>query len=215
MRWLALLLLLANLALGAYLAFRPLPLVVMPDIRALELNPERVKALPRIESSPAPATGAKPAPAACLEWGNFAAAELERAQELLAKQQVKSRVRELGRVAAWWVYVTPLRSRDEAERRLRELDELGVRDASVVTDDRWRNAISLGIFKTEETALAHQARMRESKVRNVAVVQRGDLLRLSSLVIADPSTALVGRVTELAAAFAGTELKAIACPPGA
>jgi hypothetical protein len=39
-------------------------------------------------------------------------------------------------------------------------------------------------------------------------------VQAQALFIADPSPALVGRVTELKAGFAGSELKAVACPAG-
>jgi hypothetical protein len=122
-------------------------------------------------------------------------------------------VRELGPAFAWWVHVPPLRSREEAERRAQAIEAAGVNDVQVVADGRWRNAISLGIFKTEEAASAQLARMKAAGVRNATVVQRNDLLRLASLFIVEPPPALVARMAELRSGFPGTELHAAACPP--
>jgi hypothetical protein len=83
----------------------------------------------------------------------------------------------------------------------------------VADGGRWRNAISLGIFKTEEAAGAQLARMKAAGVRNATVVQRNDLLRLTSLFIVEPPPALVARMAELQSGFPGTELRAVACPP--
>jgi len=113
------------------------------------------------------------------------------------------------------VYVPPLRSRDEAEQRALEIRQAGVPGARVVNEpDRWRNAISLGIFRTEEAATAQLTRMRAAQVQNAAVVQRNNLLPLASILIVEPPAELVGRLAELQHAFAGTALKAVACPQG-
>jgi hypothetical protein len=212
-RWTALILLLANLGVAGYLLFIGREPASGTDVRALELNADKVRSL-RAAAAPGSAGKSGKAAAACLEWGSFTAGELERAQAELAKLGAgKMSVREFAESAAWWVHVPPLKSRDEAERRRRDIEDAGVKDARVVTEgDRWRNAISLGIFKSEEAANAYLARMKESKVRNVAVAQRNDLLRLSAIVIADPSPAQVTRVMELRTGFAGTEVKAVPCP---
>jgi len=74
-RWAVLLLVLANLGFAGYLVFidRGAP---VPDVRALELNPDQVQLL-----SPE-ATQAK---TACLEWNNLSESDLPRAQEQLVK----------------------------------------------------------------------------------------------------------------------------------
>jgi hypothetical protein len=225
--WAVFVLLLANIALGGYLIAGRTPPGVQDDVRALEVNADKVtpvRASDAQASAPAdaPATAApaksaaKPAASACLEWGAFAAAELERAQADLGRLGAdRSSVRDLGLAPAWWVHVPPLRSREEAQARAREIEAAGMGDVQVVADgERWRNSVSLGIFRTEEAAHSYLARMREARVRNAAVAQRNDLLRLSSVLIVEPTPALVARIAELRATYPGTELRAVACPPG-
>jgi hypothetical protein len=207
MRWVALLLLFANLGLAAYLGLVAPGRRGIHDPRALELNADRVQ---RVHDAPAPA---KLDAGACLEWGPFAGAELARAQEQLASLPLtKTAVRESPGTPVWWVHIPPARSREEAERRVRELEALGVQDARVVTDDAYRNAVSLGIFRSEAAAAEQQARLREIKVRNAAVVQRSDLLKFSTIVVFQPTTAAAAKLVELRQAFAGSEVKAAACP---
>jgi len=209
MRWVALLLLLANLAVGAYLLVPRNSPPERADLRALELNADKLKRVSGPAQSPVPLIKA----GACLEWGPFTTAELQRAQEALSKLKVaNANARVVDSPAAWWVYLPPAKSREDADRRVRELEELGVSDARVVTDEGYRNAVSLGIFRSQEAAAAYQARMRASKVRNTAITQRPGLLRLSVIVIAEPTSALVARLAELNAATSGVELKAVACP---
>ena len=226
MHWAVFALLLANIVLGGYLVAGRTPAGGQADVSAQEVNAAKVTSVVAgdAQSKPpaaAPATpsgkpAAKPAASACLEWGAFAAAELERAQADLARLGAdRASVRDLGPAPAWWVHVPPLRSREEAERRARDIESAGMGDVQVVADgERWRHSISLGIFRSEEAANAYLARMREAKVRNAAVAQRNDLLRASSVLIIEPPPALVARLAELRAGYPGTELKAVACPPG-
>lgn len=76
MRWAVFVLLLANFALTGYLVFIDRGTGSVPDVRVLELNADKVKLLKAI--------GAE-AKTACLEWRNLGAADLQRAQEQLAK----------------------------------------------------------------------------------------------------------------------------------
>jgi hypothetical protein len=215
MRWLAVLLVAANLAVGAYLVFIAPGASTTADLSALEHNANQVRVLRSGAAPIAMPRSAKDGPRACLEWGRFSAPELARAREQLQKLNIrKFSVRELESPQAWWVHVAALKSREDAERVAKELRELGIKDARVVTSGRWDNAISLGIFKAEAAALAYQQRMLATKVQNVAVAQRDDLLRLSVIVIEDPSPAVAARLVEFSAAIAGTELKAVACAAG-
>jgi len=209
MRWVALLLLFANLGLAGYLGLVAPGQRAIHDPRALELNADRVRVVRDAADS------SKLGAAACLEWGPLAAAELARAQdELVALQITKTSVRESPGTPVWWVHIPPARSREEAERRVRELEALGVKDARVVTDDAYRNAVSLGIFRSETAAAEQQARMREIKVRNSAIVQRSDLIKFSTLIVFEPTATVAAKLVELRGAYAGSEIRAAACPAG-
>lgn len=234
MPWVVFVLLIANIAVGGYFLAEKTP-SGEAEVRGREVDADKVKVLPPaaaeaatsppVEPAATPAEKAaekavenpapKPVTAACLEWGTFGAAELERAQaEIAALGATRTIVRELGPALAWWVHVPPLRSREEAERRAQAIEAAGVKDVQIVTDgERWRNAISLGIFKTQEAASAQLVRMKAGGVRNVAIAQRNDLLRLTSLFIVEPTAALAARMAELRFGFPGTELRAAACPP--
>ena len=202
----ALMLLLANLAVAAYFALVSSAQRSALDVRSLEINADQVK---QLRDAPVPPNSAA---AACLEWGPLAAAELARAREELTKLKIeKTSVRESPGTMVWWVHLPPSKSRDEAERRVRDIEELGVRDARVVNDEGWRNAVSLGIFRSEEAANAYQVRMREIKVRNTAIVQRSDLVKFSTIAISEPTPDSAARIVEIAAGFAGSEVKAAAC----
>jgi len=211
MRWAAFILLLANLGVAGYLLLIDRTPKAQTDLRVLELNADKVTSL-KLSAGVQPAVSA----GACLQWGNFTSAELDRALEQIAKlKPAKSAARDLDESPVWWVHVPPFKTREEAERRLREIEEAGNKEARLITEgERWRNAISLGIFKSEDAANAYLTRVKEAKVRNAAVVRRTDLIKLAAIFIADPAPALVTRVMELKAGFEGTDVKAGACPAG-
>ncbi len=211
MRWLALALAVANLAVGSYLLFLAPAPRAPADLAALELNADRVRVVSEQPARKPGAKAVKPSADACLEWGIFLPAELERAQAELGNAQIaKVSVRELDAAATWLVYVPQLRSREDAERRVRELEETGIKGARAMTEERWRHAIALGSFVTEAAAASHYQRMREAKVRNVTFA-RNDGARPVVVVIADPTPATAARLLELRTGFVGTEVKAAAC----
>jgi len=80
LRWALLLLLFANLALAGYLVFIDQRAKPTPDLRALEIDPGKIKLL---KSAEVTEEGR-----ACLEWRNLSATEIMRAQEELAKLNV-------------------------------------------------------------------------------------------------------------------------------
>lgn len=75
MRWAVLILVLANVALAGYLVLIDRGARPAADVRSLELNADKVTVLGR--------AGDGQAKTACLEWGNLAESDMERAQQQL------------------------------------------------------------------------------------------------------------------------------------
>jgi hypothetical protein len=63
-----------------------------------------------------------------------------------------------------WVIFPPLPSPESAAAKLNELVAAGVKDAFVVKDNPWRNAISLGLYANDEAA---RRRVREVEEKGV------------------------------------------------
>jgi hypothetical protein len=171
------------------------------------------KALP-----PAPPKTATVAPAACLEWGIFSGPGVARAERALAslelpEEQVGRMVTDAG---GYWVYMPPLKNKPEVDRKVRELRDLGVTEFFVVQDaGQWRNAISLGIFRTDEGAQAFLAGLKQRGVRSAIVTRRENFLKQVAFYVREPSEATVARLTLLQQEFPGSEMKAGPCPPAA
>jgi hypothetical protein len=226
-RALFLLLILANLAYFAYTRVALEGAGSGNQVSQLQINPDRIKllqvageALP--EAPPAAAKSIPPAapkptptvPAACLEWGIFAGPSVARAEGALAQLalpvgQVERVVTDAG---GYWAHIPPLKTKAEVDRKTRELRDLRVTEFFVVQDaGQWRNAISLGIFRTDEAAQTFLAKLKQQGVRTAIVTRRENFLKQVAFYVREPDEATVARVTELQQEFPGSEVKAGPC----
>src|SRR5262245_44703812 len=157
MRTLFLLMVLANVAFFAWDRYLRVPASTEESIRQIQITPEKIRLVNPPASRESAASGKSATAAACMEWGAFAGAAVARADAAMTElalpaAQVKRVVVE---ASGYWVYIPPLKSRNEAEKTGRTLKELGVTEYFVVQDQTpWRNAISLGIFRADESAQA-------------------------------------------------------------
>lgn len=171
------------------------------------------KALP-----PAPPKTATVAPAVCLEWGKFAGPRVARAEAALAGLELPAGhlERTVTDAGGYWVYIPPLKTKADADRKVGELQELGVTEFFVVQDPgQWRYAISLGIFRTEEAAQAYLAKLKARKVHSAVAARREGFLKQVAFHVREPNDATVARLALLEQEFPGSELKAVPCPPEA
>lgn len=214
MRALFLLLLLANVGFFAYAHWLRGPDDSADLIPKLQVSPERIKIM---EPSGRGRTGSTtPAAAACLEWGLFAGSDVARADAAVASLALPGIIvqRAVTDAGGYWVYLPPMKTKAEIDKRIAALKARGVKDFYVVQEaGQWRNAISLGIFKSEDTARAMAAKLKESGVQGVALERRENMLKQIAYFVREPKPAVVARLAELARDFPGTEVKAVPCPP--
>lgn len=207
MRLLFALLVVANLAIAAYglMASRERS----PDANRLQqqIAADQIRIVPA--RPPAPRRSA------CVEWGGFADAEVAVARRELAGLNLGVRLVETRGPAAanWWVYIPPLPARADVDRKIAELQALGVNDYFVVDGDGpLRNAISLGIFRSEQAANDFLERLRARGVRSARVGTREHRVTQTAFLVREPDARTSARLAELALRFRGTELKALDCP---
>jgi len=182
------------------------------QIGLLEINPDKVKLVKDGDRPPR-------LPSACLEWGSFAGDDVARAIAVLAKLQLGDKFTQRDNDPDYWVYIPPLKTKAEAEKKASELKARGVTDFLIMQDEGpWQFAVSLGIFKTEDAATNYLAQIRQKNVRSAVAGPRG--AKTSTFVIRDPG----GAGTQLAAVsktdFPTAQLKAVTCianmpPPAA
>jgi hypothetical protein len=167
------------------------------------LMPEQVSALTRKPEPPKVAT-------VCLEWGAFVGGDAARAGQALEPLGLGAKLtqRKQEDVAGFWVYIPPLASRQIATQKAGELKRLGVDEYFVVPDDpKWRNAISLGVFKTEEAAKGRRDAVRAKGVNNAAIGARDTQLSKTYFQVREADSTLAAKLNELKQGFAGTEVR--------
>jgi hypothetical protein len=223
-----LLLVLVNLVFYAYAQVAGEGSGVDRQIPLLQVAPEKIKLLnaegklppekrpPARKPKPAPAPKiATAAPAACLEWGIFAGPGVARAEAALAQLDLPAAQieRTVTDAIGYWVHMPPQKTKADADRKVRELNKLGVTELVMVTDPgEWRYAISLGIFRTDEAAQTFLAGLRKQGVRTAIVSRRENFLKQVVFHVREPSPATVARLTLTQNEFPGSELKAVPCP---
>lgn len=199
------------------------------QIAQLQISPDRIRSVSAgsaeapVKASPpaaAPVTAPPPTsmPAVCVEWGSFAGAEVVRADAAIAALGLPEAVvqRRVSDGDGYWVHMSPLKTKAEVDRKVSELKSLGIADFYVVQDaGQWRNAVSLGLFKSEEAAEAMLAGLRERGVRSAIVTRRENFLKQVVFFVRDSGGATVARLTELRRDFPASEVKTGACPPAA
>ena len=111
--------------------------------------------------------------------------------------------------------IPPLKTRGEVERVAERLKGYGVTDYSIVQDPpQRRNAISLGIFRTEEAAQNLLAGLQKRGVTEATIEVREAFFRRVAFYVREPTDATVTKLSALKAANPGTDLKAVSCAAG-
>lgn len=216
MRILFLILLLANVAFFAWDRYLRAPLSPEEHIRQVQMTPEKIK---MVKGGPAPkpvAAMTEPGDVPCLEWGTFIGPEAARADAAIAELGLPAaRVRRVATEArGYWVLIPPLPGKAEADKMMETLKAQGVTDYTLVAEPpQKRNAISLGVFRSEEAAQNLLAAVRKKGVADAVLEPRENFFRQVVFYIREPGEAAVSKLAALRAAMPGTEVKAVGCPP--
>ncbi len=142
---------------------------------------EQASAVAPASAPAAPASAASSAPAAtsvpvnsCFEWGEFSGAEIGKVVQALQKMHLGKRLsrHEVGHTIGYWVYIPPLKDKAAVTQKVAQIKSLGVSDYFVVQDaGAWMNAISLGVFKTQDAA---QSFLEELQAKGVHSAKIGE-----------------------------------------
>ena len=215
MRWLFWLLLLSSLLFFAFMQWGD---VLIGEGKNLQpqppLNAEKIKLL---RTPPVPPSVTQPAarvPDACMEWGEFSGNDLARASAALDALKLSDRLkqRHVEHISGYWVYIPPLKTHAEADKKIAQIKALGVEEYFVVQEPgKWRNAISLGVFKTEDAAQKFLEGLKDKGVKSALAGERVSKFTLTVFVLKNPDAETAAKVVALQNEFVGSELKATAC----
>ena len=178
-----------------------------------QVAPEKLKLLtPQQVAALGPAKAAQLANV-CLEWGLFTDQEKPAALVALEPLQLGRQLsqRRGESTSAFWVYIPPLSSKTAAEKRVDQLKGLGLKDFFILNDGAQRNAISLGVFKTEEAASKFLESIKTQGVNNARTGARTQTIQQTTFVLRDPQPAQAEKMQQLKSEFAGSEVKIGPC----
>jgi hypothetical protein len=150
----------------------------------------------------------------CMEWGEFSGRGLADAQAGLATLKLGEKLsqRVVEHVGGFWVFMPPLKTSAEVQRKISQLKKLGVDDYFVVQEEgAWLNTISLGVFRTEDAAQKFHESLREKGVRSAKVGERMSKLKFTVFVLKDTDVATTEKIKALQKGFPDTELKSADC----
>jgi hypothetical protein len=149
--------------------------------------------------------------AACVEFSGIAGADIPKAREAFAALQLGNRLieRRVEEITRHWVFIPPARDRRGAEATMAQIRRQGVSDLSIRPD----NAISLGVFSSEEAARRFLTSLEAKGVKGAESGPFVKEMREIVMLVRDPDTETVARLALLQRDYSGTQLRAISCPP--
>jgi len=150
----------------------------------------------------------------CLEWGDFSGEDLKNTTAALAKLKLGKKLgqREVVQDTGFWVYMPPLRSKARVKKKIRELENLGVYEYYVISGKgRWKNSISLGIFKTRAAAQKLYKKLKAQGVRSAKMGERASKLISTQFILSGVNSKIKDKLTGLQQEFKGSELNDVSC----
>ena len=147
----------------------------------------------------------------CVRLSDLPVADAVRVENLVAeKLPAMKALRTINPMsAAFWVFIPPLPTRQEIDRKVAELKKLGVDEFFVVQEPGAdQRAISLGVFSTREAANERLEQVRAKSVRTAKVGERNVKAASATLELRGPrSEGLSALIAE-----ALPEVKPQSCP---
>ena len=187
------------------------------DFRARERNRDEVRIVavtpPNVAARRAEAnrkTQQNRAGAPCVEFSGITSSDAQKARDAFNTLQLGTRLseRRVEEITRYWVFIPPTNDRRAAENRMAEIRKQGVQDLSIRPD----NAISLGVFSSEEAARRFLTTIQAKGIRGAEQGPFSRELRELVMLIRDPDTELVARLTVMQRDYANSALRAVPCP---
>lgn len=150
----------------------------------------------------------------CLEWGEFSGAELKRATVVMSDMKLGKKLdsRQVDQVIRYWVYMPPQKTKAGVDRKIAQLKERGIEEYFVVQENgSWKNAISLGVFKSQEAAESFLKYLRTKDVRTARVGARTSMQKATTFIMSSVDDATMAKLNTLNTDFPGSELKSVPC----
>ena len=146
----------------------------------------------------------------CVEFSGISGNDAGRARDAFATLQLGERLseRRIEDITRYWVFLGPAADRRSAEVNMAQLRRQGVSEMSIRPD----NSISLGVFSTEDAARRFVATLEAKGVKGAEYGPFAREMREMVMLIREPDTETVARLTVLQRDYPGSQLRAVTCP---
>ena len=212
MRFLFLLLLLANAAMGVFVYLQmgktasPPPVEVNPNGLKLVsvLDPQKAQ----IEQVAARKLAEALVGSACIDF-SVKPADALRAQGVFAQLALGERLssKNVEEPTRFALVIAPAANRKAAETALANLKKQGLKDVSITSD----NGLSLGLYSTEDAAKKVQAEATSKGAKSVQIQAKNLVVKETIFSLREPDTNLVAKLTLLQRSYESSSLKAVTC----
>ncbi len=169
--------------------------------------PERIRILPQSAApvqAPKPASGQdmpKKTAVSCIAFEGFDSENADRFEKKLAFPAGTFKRTIASTPSSYMVYIPPSKTMKAAEARIAELKAKHITNYFLIQDGKFRNAISLGIFKTEASAKKLLAELETQGIRDLAIAGRGKQTETVTLGISNPDRHQLERIDALLPEF--------------
>lgn len=92
----------------------------------------------------------------CLEWGNFYEEQIQYADNVMKETypELSYKWENVGTALKYWLVIPALPNKEATNRMINKLRNFGIASFRVKkTEERWKNAISLGIYDDKQQAI--------------------------------------------------------------
>ena len=172
-----------------------------------ELNAERIRLANSVPNGEKRSSTSETS--TCWVWSGFKAETVDQARAALDSLALGDKLTQPAK-ADFWLYIPPLKNKQEAQKKLLELKSLAVVDGVIMEErGKWRFAISISANPTEEEATVRFNQLKEKGVKTAKILKRdtvGDTLMIKQI---DEKTATT--LSQLQTQFAETALKQVEC----
>lgn len=213
------LLLILNVAVGAYFYLKPAG--TNADV-PVEVNREKLKIISVADAGKAQQEAQIVLAArklaetlsgsACVEFG-VKPNDGARAQSIFASMQLGERLasRNAEEFTRFAVGLTSQKDKKIADTLVANLKKAGVKDVSALAD----NSISLGVFSSEEAAKRSVAELETKAaalVKGITITPRNAQVKETIFTVKEPDTSMIARLSLMQRDFESSTVKAVACP---
>jgi hypothetical protein len=177
---------------------------------AAQIEPGKLRIVgngaPPARAAASPESAAPPPREECRALAGLERESADRLAVLLSGRDAQLQVtqRALDEPRSWWVHIPPLPNGAQAEKKAAELADLGVEDFYVVrTSGPNRHAISLGLYKSEESANARLKSLGRKNVKSARIQVREAAGDKSVVEVRGTPQQLAKALAELPPEFSG------------